>query len=776
MILYGYTQKTGDDMKKNRGGRILSLLLCICLLGSLLPAARATDNVESTTEAEARAETLYIWTAVDSGCTINTQWVEGEAWLFLPAAADPDFLPLYFDEESEETMTVTGEMGSVSIHSGDIVSLTALCGVQEVWTLQLSCGDAEQRLQIRASGTVASVFLVSDDPENEGRDWVESSPDHSNKTTGSMVLENEDGSIVYSGALTQLRGRGNSTWRGEKRPYQIKLKSKTDLLESGDPANAAKTWVLLADYYDGSLIRNAIIDDLAAELGLEANVEYRFVDLYYDGEYRGNYMLCEKVTISSGVVDITDLEKQTEQANPGITDYDALESATGTTENGATYIYYPDIISPEDVTGGYLLEREESNRAVTEASWFRTSHGNYVIVHSPEYCSQEEMEYIATLYENMENALYHDGTNSLTGGSLWDYLDQDSTAICYLLNEFTKNPDGFTSSAYFYTDTGEGLLHMGPAWDYNLGLGVGNSYYDAECSNPEGWLTSVRNSYGRNLMAMRDFKSCVYKLYTQKLSPLVNDILLSDNGGDASGRLMSLEGYLAETQASAQCNYTVWEIASFSGKYRGGYSYESTVEYLREYTAARITWMDKNLPAIFYSDVSTDKWYTDSIAKVTAAGLMNGVGNGLFEPEGKVTRAQAAQILYRLSGSQPYEGSSAFTDVSPKAWYYSAVNRGAEAGIIQGCGNGKFKPNDEITRQDMVVLLWRYYGNPTADGAALQGFSDAGKVSAYAREAVAWAIDAGILKGYKDETLRPRATITRAEIATVLTRLPDFEF
>ena len=201
------------------------------------------------------------------------------------------------------------------------------------------------------------MYLVSEDAVNKGREWVDSSADKSNKAKGSMVMQSADGTLVYDGALSQIKGRGNSTWLCVKKPYQIKLDSKTDLLQTGDKSNKAKTWVLLANYNDQSLIRNTIALDLGYEMGMEHSMENRAVDLYYDGEYRGSYLLTEKVQINKGRVDITDLEELNTAANKG-TDIESLPVATATTANGATYTYCEGMKSPADYSGGYLLEME----------------------------------------------------------------------------------------------------------------------------------------------------------------------------------------------------------------------------------------------------------------------------------------------------------------------------------------------------------------------------------------------------------------------------------
>ena len=261
-----------------------------------------------------------------------------------------------------------------------------------------------------------------------------------------MILLDETGSTVNAGKLKQIKGRGNSTWKGAKKPYQIKLDKKADLLSSGDAANSNKTWVLLANDFDPSLLRNSLAFDLAGAMQMDPALQYRPVSLYYDGEYRGAYQLSEKVEIASGRVDITDLEKLNEEANAAIDDLATLPLAQATTANGATYRYTTGMQSPADITGGYLLEMDFATRAQEELCYFVTKRGYYVVVKRPECCSQAEMDYIASYYQTYEDILFTGQPQN--GKTLQDYIDLTSAAQCYIINELSKNPDGFHTSSY----------------------------------------------------------------------------------------------------------------------------------------------------------------------------------------------------------------------------------------------------------------------------------------------------------------------------------------
>ena len=166
-----------------------------------------------------------------------------------------------------------------------------------------------------------------------------------------------------------------------------------------------------------------------------------------------------------------------------------------------------------------------------------------------------------------------------------------------------------------------------------------------------------------------------------------------------------------------------------------------------------------------FPDVSDTGWYIKAIEYVCTNGLMAGYSNGKFGPNDTLTRAQFAQIIYNKEG-QPSAGGGKFSDVTT-GWYADAVNWAAAEGIVAGVGGGKFAPDQPITRQDLAVMLWRYAGNPEPRKSELD-FSDAGKVSGYAQEALCWANENGIVNGKGNRVLDPKGKATRAEAAQML--------
>ena len=176
-------------------------------------------------------------------------------------------------------------------------------------------------------------------------------------------------------------------------------------------------------------------------------------------------------------------------------------------------------------------------------------------------------------------------------------------------------------------------------------------------------------------------------------------------------------------------------------------------------------------PPLCFADVNDNDWFADAVGFCVSAGLMRGVGNARFAPRTAMTRAMLVQVLYNLSGepSEPF----GFVDVADGAWYADAVNWAADNEIVNGMSPERFEPNAPVTREQMVTILRRYAMRfVQAEGTpdALDGFADRTRVSAYAEEAMCWAVSSGLINGRTPTTLEPKGQAQRSEIATVLMR------
>jgi len=182
---------------------------------------------------------------------------------------------------------------------------------------------------------------------------------------------------------------------------------------------------------------------------------------------------------------------------------------------------------------------------------------------------------------------------------------------------------------------------------------------------------------------------------------------------------------------------------------------------------------------IVFEDVSEADWFSSAVKYVTETGLMNGTSELNFSPNLPMTRAMFATVLYRMSGSaketaQP--GSELFNDVKAGLYYSDAVNWASGKGIVGGTGEGMFSPNLSITREQLAVMLYRFATSQTGSEPDAKGdsllYSDADKISGYAKNAVQWCVNNGVLTGKSGSTFDPKGVATRAEVAAMLERFP----
>ena len=174
-----------------------------------------------------------------------------------------------------------------------------------------------------------------------------------------------------------------------------------------------------------------------------------------------------------------------------------------------------------------------------------------------------------------------------------------------------------------------------------------------------------------------------------------------------------------------------------------------------------------------FTDVDTNQWYHTYVDYVVDHGIMNGMGGGRFAPNGNVTRAQLVTTLYRMAGSPQVEEMSTFADVPANRWYSAAVAWAQDVGVAVGVTETAFQPNDSTTREQAATFLYRYVTEylkqEPTQGADLSAYQDAASISPYAEEALAWATAEGILEGFGDDTLKPKDVLSRAQLAKLMT-------
>ena len=245
------------------------------------------------------------------------------------------------------------------------------------------------------------------------------------------------------------------------------------------------------------------------------------------------------------------------------------------------------------------------------------------------------------------------------------------------------------------------------------------------------------------------------------------------NGGSAISKVTKNKGTTIDLAQYAPTK----SGATFEGWYADkGLAKKITSVKLDANTTVYAKWTEAPVSGLPFGDVKSADWFYNDVKYVYEKGMMAGTAADVFAPNATTTRAMIVTILYRLEGSPAVTGTSAFVDVPAGQWYTDAVNWAAANQIVKGTSATTFAPNDSITREQMAAILYRYAqykGYDVTKKADLSGYSDNGQVSAYAKDALAWANAAKLINGVTNTTLAPQGNATRAHVSAILHRFCD---
>lgn len=245
------------------------------------------------------------------------------------------------------------------------------------------------------------------------------------------------------------------------------------------------------------------------------------------------------------------------------------------------------------------------------------------------------------------------------------------------------------------------------------------------------------------------------------------------NGGNAIAKVTKNKGTTIDLAQYAPTK----SGATFEGWYADkGLTKKITSVKLDANTTVYAKWTEAPVSGLPFGDVKSADWFYNDVKYVYEKGMMAGTAADVFAPNATTTRAMIVTILYRLEGSPAVTGTSAFVDVPAGQWYTDAVNWAAANQIVKGTSATTFAPNDSITREQMAAILYRYAqykGYDVTKKADLSGYSDNSQVSAYAKDALAWANAAKLINGVTNTTLAPQGNATRAQVSAILHRFCD---
>ena len=530
----------------------------------------------------------------------GTEYYQTDYKFYLPSHISPSKTAFKIGE-GYEYKYVDSDGNEHSIENGKPIDITPYKSAlysEDVYVLNVTINGRSSYLIIRYASSLPSAYITL--PQDVGA-FLRLNLSSAN--TGA-VFYNNDGTAEYVDldGLCEFKVRGNATKDYKKKPFQIKLPNKANLYGMG----SAKTWILLANYDDQSLIRNNIMYKIGEKLGL-VTCDFRSIDLFINGEYHGIYLLCEKVQIGKNRLEITNLEDKNDELNSSYNYYAThiYDSELISNTNLAQYSYVEGVVSPSDITGGYLIELD-NNYYKDELCYFTTDYGNHYVIKSPEYASKSEVEYIAKLFADMEEAIMADDGYDRNGVHYKEYIDIDSFASAYIMQEFGRNFDAGSSSLYFYKDVdfnGErSKIYKGPLWDCDNTLG---NIHKNGASNPEGFWAKDRSIWS-GLTKKQEFNSLV----SQKFSDIYDYIFdMIDGGGFIDNEVQLIgDSIYMEQKIYNTNNYSKWplyydgthydrwqssQVFNFCGVYSQGNNKDSStvIGYLCEHIEGRANWL-----------------------------------------------------------------------------------------------------------------------------------------------------------------------------------------
>ena len=451
-----------------------ALLACICLYGIYLTAASRADICSFSVSAPAGTEEISVYDAGD-----------GNLYVFLPAYAEMEQVTVSADPHRRITL------GEVTLSDG------MDCGQFSLETPYSFSVDnrAKGDLWFYRSTNVAAVYI---DTETGTMNRIHKDKDHEETTC--VTVYSADGKLDYQGKNDLLKGRGNSTWEYDKRPYALQFADGADLLDMGTGQN----WVLLANALDETNLNNYLALQLAAAAGLPWAPECRFCDLYLNGEYSGLYLLTEKVEVGAERLNI------------------------------------------DTTAGDFLCKIDFSDRRNSLRNPFLTNAGRTVELCYPDAPETSQYTDAISLVNRLESVIL--GGTDLAAEEI---LDLDSWVRRYLIDEITGNIDSDLASGYFYYAGGK--FYAGPVWDYDLSLGnstrnqAPNAFIAKNAKKSEDYVSPYYSALYNN----ESFYNRMVEIYRQEFAPRLQQMI----GGEIQTLSDSINGALDMNRLRWQTMY-----------------------------------------------------------------------------------------------------------------------------------------------------------------------------------------------------------------------------
>lgn len=540
----------------------LSVVICTMILALILFVGNQESDVKIKIDEPAQNyEQLELYLQNSSNIVkVNIWKAEADCYyFFLPSYAVNSHV--FFGNLQDGDRIIVGQN---SYDSRD--NILSSIEYDVVYDMQMIVKEEEltkQKVMFLHSENLPAIFL---DTQTGNMDRIHS--DKNIKEAAEATIIDVNGRQEFSGAIEYIKARGNSTfYEVDKKSYQMKLHSKKNLFELGK----AKKWILLANAKDESLVRTSLIFDYASKNTEVASIEGTFVDVYLNGDYAGNYYLCEKVEVGKNRLNITNLEEKNETENSK----EELENAVQYVSEDGVVRALLGVKNPEDITGGYLLEKIIAEEYELARCAFVSSMGYSYRVVSPENASIEQVEYIRDFVNALELAISQpDGIHPETGKHYTEYMNVESWVSKFLIEEVFNNPDAPAASTYMYKDSDavDGKMYFGPVWDYDRAIG---GYVVESFSLDDPRQIGYRGVYASRLFAFPEIENAVKQEYEEQFLPYLKR--------EAEEQIEILQEYV---EASAQMDKVRWPQA------KGYYgTWQAAGEYMINFLEERASYL-----------------------------------------------------------------------------------------------------------------------------------------------------------------------------------------
>ena len=572
--------------------KAISILMILCMLITAIPmAVSAAEDEPAPNPAAYPSFATDDWEALYAHATLGgdssqawQKWMkdnagphaeDGVRYFFLPATADDSRVEIY--NGYNETAVVDG----VSIPT----KTSAFIDYTENKAISVKVGSSRNyTFKVFKSDSEASLYV---------NDITNSYTDYQGKTQNtdlwSFLTQNKENYVngadysivsasgIEEGALKKIKGRGNTNWKEtDKKPFNINFDKTTTIGHT-----SSKKFSLVANAKDSTLMRNAIMYNLANDVGNPYASDQSYIDFFVNGVYRGSYIACQKIEMGkNSVVSLKD-------------ESDDLETGFNFLVEVDVWNYANDVYFVSDKGFHVVLKTPDLEDFETNSAAYNT-----------------RLNYIKNKYQEFENALYK--------GTLADIekiCDLESLATQYLLQDLGKNCDGGYTSTFFTYNAAEDKFYAAPIWDCDSCLGavkVNREGTKTSTSDHTGWTTrlatynGVVNPLGRAFNVKgtsskgQTFEQLCKEIWTNRFLPKI-DVLLGKSQPDADDRSKSIDEYAKSIEKAAYIDHIRWDFmwlcqdknSSLTDVYSNDYAGE--VQYLKDWTKARSEWITANL-------------------------------------------------------------------------------------------------------------------------------------------------------------------------------------